>query len=141
MVRHDGVDAVVAARVDHAPVVIEGVAGELTVLGLDARPLDREPVRAEAELGQQRDVLRVPPEVVARVTGWLGAARSRRVLPRPPVVVPVAAFDLVRGSRRAPQEAVWKRDRHESPSGAVAGSAHPKRPYTRPAMTAASPTR
>src|SRR5207253_1613883 len=87
----------------------------------------------------------VPPEVVARVTGRLGAARPRRVLPRPPVVVPVAAFDLVRGGRRAPQEAVGKRDRHESPSGAVArfaapvgkaaDAAHPKPPYTHERMS------
>ena len=30
------------------------------------------------------------------------------VLPRPPVVVPVAAFDLVGGRRRAPYESVRK---------------------------------
>ena len=50
---------------EHAPVVVERGVRELAVLGLDARPLDREPVRAEAEIGEQRDVLRVAPEVVA----------------------------------------------------------------------------
>ena len=54
----------------------------------------------------------VTPEVVARVARRLRAARARRVLPRPPVVVPVAALDLVRGGRGAPQEAVRERDRH-----------------------------
>src|SRR5690606_31579725 len=81
----------------------------LALLGLDAAPLDREPVGADAEVGDERDVLLPAVPRVARVAGGLGRRRVGVVLPGPPVVVPVAALDLVRGGRGAPEEAVGER--------------------------------
>src|SRR5262249_13686279 len=75
-------------------------------------PFEGEAVRAEAELGAEPDVRRVPVPVVARVAARLAAGRRRIVLPRPPVVVPVAALDLVRGRRRSPHEALGEACRH-----------------------------
>ena len=103
-------DAVLVARRAHPAVVVECGLGELALLRLDATPLDREPVRAEAELGKQRDVLGVAVVVVDGVAAGLGAAARGVVLPCPPVVVPVAALDLVGGGRRPPEEAVGERD-------------------------------
>ena len=90
------------ARVEDAGVVVEAGVGELALVGLDARPLDREAVRAEPEVAQDVEVLGVAVELVDRVARRLLARRPRRVLPRPPVVVPVVALDLVR-RRRVPQ--------------------------------------
>ena len=61
---------------------------------------------------EHRDVVGVAPEVVARVAGRLVVPRAGGVLELPPVVVPVAALDLVRGGRGAPEEPVGKEMRH-----------------------------
>ncbi len=113
VVGEHGEEAVLVARGEHAPVVVERVDGELARFGLDAGPLEREPVRGESEVGEERDVFRVAPEVVARVAGDVDARRRRIVFPHPPVVVPVASFDLVRSRGRAPDETVGKGDRHD----------------------------
>ena len=49
MKRHRRCDTALVAGREHPPVVVERGAGELAVFGFDARPLDREPVGAEAE--------------------------------------------------------------------------------------------
>ena len=77
---------------------------ELALLGLDAAPLDREPVVVEPEGGQQGEVGRVAVVLVAGVAAGLDAARAGRLLPGPPVVVDVAALDLVGGGGGAPTE-------------------------------------
>ena len=51
--RHGRVESVLEARRAHAPVVVELGLRELTVLGLDATPLHREPVRVEPEAREQ----------------------------------------------------------------------------------------
>src|SRR5262249_12091508 len=79
----DRQDAALAAGGAHAPVVVERGARELTVLGLDAAPLQGEAVSAEAEPGEQVEVVAVAVVVVAGVAARLLAGRSRRVLPRP----------------------------------------------------------
>src|SRR5262249_61961934 len=84
----------------------------LACFRLDARPLDREPVRAEPEVAHQRDVVGVAVVAVAAVAGRIGARRAGPVLELPPVVVPVAAFDLVRGTGDTPQEVVRKGRSH-----------------------------
>ena len=104
---------------------------ELALLGFDARPLEREPVRAEARARAGGRGRRVAPEVVARVARHLVARGAGGVLPRPPVVVPVAALDLVRGGRRAPEEPVRERRRHGRIVGR--GVAVAARPRPRPA--------
>ncbi len=110
--RHDRSHALLVALGDDAPVVVEGGARELAVLGLDARPLDREAIGAEAELAHEADVLRVAVVAVAAVARRLDAGRAGLVLERPPVVVPVAAFDLVRGRCCAPHEVFGEGHRH-----------------------------
>ena len=77
---------------------------ELAVFGLDPRPLDREAVGAEPEVAHERDVVGVAVVAVGAVARHLDARGVRRVLERPPVVVPVAALDLVRGGGHAPEE-------------------------------------
>ena len=57
--------------------------------------------------------------MVARVAGRLLAHRLLGVLPRPPVVVPVAALDLVRGGGCAPEELIGKPDRHGGDPGTL----------------------
>src|SRR5262245_34312832 len=116
--RHYGEQLPVATGSDHACVVVERGVRELAVLGLDARPLEREAVRAKAQLAQELEVAGIPEPVIARVARGLLALRLRRVLPRPPVVVPVAPFDLVRGRRRAPDEPLGKA-RHRRRLGAA----------------------
>src|SRR5438105_4776662 len=56
MKRDAGEHPAVVAGVDHAAVMVEGRLRELTFFGFDARPLDREPVGAEAEVGEEREV-------------------------------------------------------------------------------------
>src|SRR4029450_6856691 len=90
-------------------------AGELAVLGLDPAPLQREAVRGEAQLGEEADVVREAVVVVAGVAAGLSTRRARRVLPCPPVVVPVVALPLGRRGG-APEKAGWKvARRHASP--------------------------
>ena len=93
--RHDRVDAGVEQRLPEGEVVVDGGRGPLPRLGLDAAPLDREPVVVETELAHDGHVL---GPAVPRVAGVAARRRHRgtgRVLERPPVVVPVAALDLV----------------------------------------------
>ena len=86
--------AVVVARVQHPPVVIERRPRELALLGLDARPLEREAIRAEPERRNECDVGRVAVVVVAGVARRLrvmacrararaASCRCRRCRPRP----------------------------------------------------------
>src|SRR5207247_3158407 len=102
----DRLEAVLAAGRAHAPVVVERRAGELPVLGLDAAPLEREAVGVETQPGEEPDVLGPAVPVVAGVAARLLAGRGRVVLPHPPVVVPVAALDLMGGGGGAPHEAL-----------------------------------
>ena len=62
--------ALVAGRA-HAAVVIERGARELAFLGLDAAPLEREAVGAEAEIGAEADIFGVAVPVVAGVAARL----------------------------------------------------------------------
>ena len=104
--------AILVARGEHPPVVLELRAREEALLGLDARPLDGEAVRVEAERGEELDVVGVAVVVVARVSRRLGEQRRLDVLEQPVVVVDVVAFDLVGRRRRAPQESLREAFRH-----------------------------
>ena len=104
--RDDGIEAGGEQRLALAAVVVDGGGRPLALLGLDAAPLEGEPVVGQSEIGAEGDVLGPPVPRVAGVARRLDGARALGVLPRPPVVVPVAALDLVGGGRRPPSEPV-----------------------------------
>ena len=99
-------DAARAARAAHAEVMIERRGRELAVLGLDPAPLEREAVRPVAVTRREREVL-VEPLVMEAGVAAHGAVgdHARLMLESPPVVVRVAAFDLVGRGGGAPEEA------------------------------------
>ena len=102
--RDDGEDPVAVTGRAQPPVVLERRDGELAFGRLDAAPLEREAVRPEAHVGHELDVLAPAVERVARVATRLERARRRVVLPGPPVVVDVAALDLMGRRGDAPGE-------------------------------------
>ena len=71
-------------------VVGQGGPGDLALGRLDAAPFHREPVVVQAEAGDEVGVLLPALPGVAGVARGFGAARARRVLEGPPVVVGVA---------------------------------------------------
>ena len=98
---HERGDPVFQARPDHPLVVVQGGAGEVPRLRLDPGPLEREPIGAEAELGQRRDVLGIAVVMVICVAGGLVEDGVLRPFQRPQVGVHVAALHLVAGGGRA----------------------------------------
>src|SRR6266581_540622 len=108
----DGCDAELVAGLEHPPVVIELGGRELTVGRLDARPLDAEPERVDAEPREHRDVVAVAVVEVAGVARGLDAGRAFAVLPPPPVGVRVAALDLVRADSGAEKESLGEGGGH-----------------------------
>src|SRR3954463_4871071 len=105
----DRINAGFETRFALPPVVIQCRGRPLTRFGLDTTPLERESIAVEADLRAHRDVVTPAVPGVACVAGWLRTRRSDTVLPLPPVVVPVPAFDLVRRCRSPPPKAGWKR--------------------------------
>ena len=109
--RDEGLDAGLQQAVDQPPVEVQAeLVHGAGALGQHAWPCDREPVGAEAEVGQQRDVV-LEAEVVVRG----GCARlSARDAPRlgcegvpdgrPPAVGVDRALDLVGRRGRTPEE-------------------------------------
>ena len=88
--------------------MIERRGRELAVFGLDAAPLEREAIGAEAESGKQVEIVGIAVVVIAGVAARLAARSVGAVLPGPPVVVPVASLYLVSSRGGAPNEAVGK---------------------------------
>lgn len=109
---HDWRDAPPAQRRQHLVVVVDRRAVDVSGLGLDPAPFDREAVRVvsvglgEREIGVEP--LPVPDGIAAL---QVGIAVLDALLVAPPVVVPVAALDLMRGGGGAPQEALREWDR------------------------------
>src|SRR5580658_9868891 len=87
-----------------AAVVLQGGDRELALRRLDPAPLEREAVGRETEVGHQVHVLAPALEGVAGVAARGQRARVGVVLPGPPVVVGVAALNLVGGGGHAPGE-------------------------------------
>jgi hypothetical protein len=86
--------------------VVERRDAELAVGRFDAAPLDREPIVGQSQRRRDADVLVEAVVAVAGVAARLLARAVRLVLPLPPVVVDVAALDLVGGGGGTPDEAV-----------------------------------
>ena len=93
---------------DHAPVVIESRMRPLPFCRLDTAPFHRESVGGEPEVRDEVEVFGPTVPAVAGIAARLDATRAGRVLEVPPVVVHVAALDLVSGCRGPPDEALWK---------------------------------
>ena len=101
---HDGADAAFAAGRADAAVVVERGEGELAFGRLDAAPLQREPVGLEAHGSHELNILGPAVQGITGVATRLGTSRVWVVLPGPPVVVDVAALDLMGRGRGAPHE-------------------------------------
>ncbi len=104
--RHHRGDVPLAQCGADAAVVVKSGQREFPLCRFDPTPLEREAVGAEAHVRHQLDVLLPPEQRVTGVAARSVAARVRVVLPLPPVVVDVAAFDLMGRGRRAPEESV-----------------------------------
>ena len=107
----NAVEAVLGERPEHAPVVLERGAAELARRGLDARPLERQPVGVLAERGQQREVL--------RRSGGTGRSRRRRARA---AVVPGACSQAHQSLLTLPPSTWWAavEEPNRKPSGNVA---------------------
>ena len=109
--RGGGRDSVLGELVEQPAVVVQapGVRGSAAA-GLDPRPGDREPVRAQSERGHQRHVLTVTVvRVAGDVAGVAAANLARRVAESVPdrgalAVAARCSLDLVRGGRCSPDE-------------------------------------
>lgn len=104
MERHDGQNVAREARFDDRSIVVERVGRERAVPWLDASPLDRESKGVEAQVLDEVEVFFVAMPRIAGVTARLYGACAGRTLVSIPVVVRVAAFNLVRRSSRAPEK-------------------------------------
>jgi hypothetical protein len=116
--RRRRLDVALQQRIDQPRVEVDALLVDATrALGKDAAPRDAEAVGVEAELGHQRDVLRVPPVVIARDVARVAIGREagavREALPdaRARAVGERRTFDLVCGGGGSPEEAVGKSDR------------------------------
>ena len=101
---YDRRDLVLVAAGEHAAVMVESGARELARLGLDAGPFNGKAVGVEAEPRQHRNVVGVAMVLVASVAGRLDERRAGDMLEHPEIAVDVAAFDLMGGSGRSPEE-------------------------------------
>lgn len=101
--RDDGCETALGASVEDPPVVGERGQRELALLGLDARPLDGEPIGAKAHRDQRVQVFRPAVVAVGCIATGLAESGAIRVLPLPDVVVDIAALVLVRGRAGAPE--------------------------------------
>jgi hypothetical protein len=81
---------------------------KLSWLGFDTRPLDRKSIVVETECRTEGNIRVIQVELVHRVATWFFAGGIRSVLPRPPIVVPVAPFDLMRSRCGTPSKTLWK---------------------------------
>ncbi len=103
---HHRHDATLLATSADASVVIERGGRELTLGRLDPAPFDGETVRTQPKPRDQFQVLRPTVPGVAGVAARLDTRGVGIVFVAPPVVVDVAALDLMRGCRGTPDEAV-----------------------------------
>jgi hypothetical protein len=100
---HPGCDAGVTGGAQHGPVVRHGPGVVHAFLGLEARPLEREPVMGQAQRGEAGEVLCVEPTETVALARFRSAAGA---LPVPPVRSRRSALALGRRRARSPPEAV-----------------------------------
>ena len=89
--------------------MIDRFLRKASLLRLDPAPFKREAMRVLMQAAQQVEVRRKTPVMVASRVGTASIFDpSGLVLPLPPVVQVIAAFDLVSRGRSSPEEAVRK---------------------------------
>src|SRR5229473_3852121 len=109
MQRHHRLDALFAQIAKHVSVVTDLPCIELPARRLDPRPLDRQPVRVLVQPAQEREVFAVAVVVVVGNPRRVSVGDpAGLLLELPPIAIAVIAFDLVRGARRSPKEALWE---------------------------------
>src|SRR5256884_3129071 len=99
-------EPMLAAAEQRVAKVVNGRPRDVAPLGLDPGPPDAEAQGVEADSRHQDDVVAIAVVDIARVTGGFDAGGTGRVLPRPPVAVDVASFDLVGRLRGTEEKAV-----------------------------------
>ena len=108
MQRHYRRDVVCPAGINYRAIMIEFGLRKFAIFRLDAAPFDTESIVIETQFCKHLDVLRKQVVVIARVaTGFL-THRVWSMFPIPPVVVPVATFNLVGRSGCSPGKSFWK---------------------------------
>jgi hypothetical protein len=110
---HEGIDAPGVQTGNETAIEVEpGLIDPPVAIGDDPRPGDREPVRSDAQLCQQVEILLPPVEVVASdVARVAETAQIGEPIPDgvPFAVLVAAAFDLVGGGGDTPGEIVGER--------------------------------
>ncbi len=97
----------VAQAAQHGAVAFQGILVPTIRGGLDAAPFHRQTVGILSGLGGAVEIfLPAPAPPVAGQSGFVSGVAF--LLPLPPVVVGVVAFDLMGGGGRPPQEATRK---------------------------------
>src|SRR2546428_8199035 len=100
----------IAERLQHVRVVPETRPGKLAGRRLDPTPFKRQSVRVLMQAFKQVEVAREAPVVIAsRIRAIAVLDMPGRLLPGPPVVAVIAAFDLVCRGGGAPVKALRKR--------------------------------
>ena len=93
----------------------DGGSAELAGSGLDACPLERQPVSRMSHPREKLEVLGEAMEMVDRVAGRLPRRAAGTVFVAPPVRVVIVAFHLVGRRCGAPEEVGWEIARHGAP--------------------------
>jgi hypothetical protein len=131
--RDQRAEAASLERLEHRVVVSDGGPVDAAALRHDAAPLERQAVRIVAVALREREVLVEALVVPARRAAHVAAVNAPRdPLEAPPVVLLVAALDLVGGGGGAPMESGWEaaqRAGHPEPEAEcrMRPSSHPAR--------------
>src|SRR6185503_4905095 len=108
-------------RGQHLVIVGDGIGIDAPLFGLDAAPLEREPMRVvPVALGEGEVLVEQVPVPAGIAAPRAVEDRAGLLLEPPPVVEAIAAFDLMGRSRCAPQKAVReapRERRHRVPRG------------------------
>jgi hypothetical protein len=97
---HDRLEVPLAQRVDDIDVMPHRLVVPFPLFRLDARPFDGEAVGLVVQGRGKIEIALVPRVVLARAAGRF--LHFSGLLPGPPIVVDIVAFNLVRGGRGSP---------------------------------------
>ena len=98
-----------AQRAEHAAIERDGVRIPRAFARLDATPLDGKPVRVVIQRARAIEIRAIAfalPPITRDGRGVAVFDLAGNLFPVPPIVIEIAALDLVRRGCRAPQESV-----------------------------------